>query len=89
MPCNFWPDVVSSLYKPFGLVFNKGRKINMSKTIDFIKEVRAEMKHVVWPTRNQTLYATLAVLIVSIFVAYYLGLFDFLFARGLERIVSR
>ncbi len=55
----------------------------MDKTINYIKEVVAEGKKVTWPTRKQTIYFTIAVLIISAFVAYYLGLFDYLFAKGL------
>jgi len=55
----------------------------MDKTINYIKEVVAEGKKVTWPTRKQTIYFTIAVLIISVFVAYYLGLFDYLFTKGL------
>ncbi len=61
----------------------------MNKTVEFLKEVRAEAKNVTWPTRKQTFYFTLAVLIVSVFVAYYLGLFDKLFSFGLQFLLSR
>lgn len=61
----------------------------MSKTTEYFKEVRAEMKNVTWPTRTQTFYFTLGVIIVSLFVAYYLGFFDYIFTRGLEWVLSR
>lgn len=61
----------------------------MSKTIEYLKEVKAEMKNVTWPTRKQTIYFTVAVLIVSLFVAYYLGFFDYIFSRGLEWLLAR
>lgn len=61
----------------------------MNKTIEYFKEVKAEMKNVTWPTRKQTFYFTIAVLIVSGFIAYYLGLFDYIFSRGLEWLLSR
>lgn len=61
----------------------------MNKTIEYFKEVRAEAAHVNWPTRRQTLYFTIAVLLVSGFIAYYLGLFDYLFSRGLQWILAR
>jgi len=60
----------------------------MNKTIEYFKEVRAEAKHVTWPTRKQTMYFTIAVLVVSLFVAYYLGLFDYLFSRGLQFLLT-
>ena len=57
----------------------------MQKITEFFKEVVAEAKHITWPTRKQTIYFTIAVLAISILVAYYLGLLDFLFSKGLER----
>lgn len=53
----------------------------MEKTIQYLKEVIAEMKNVNWPSRNQTTFFTVAVLIVSILVAYYLGLLDSIFSK--------
>lgn len=61
----------------------------MNKITEYIKEVIAESKHVTWPTRKQTIYATIAVLAISIAVAYYLGLLDFLFSKGLGLLISR
>lgn len=76
-----------SLLKPFGVIFNKGA--DMTKIIEYLKEVRSEMKNVTWPTRKQAIFFTVAVLIVSIVVAYLLGLFDQIFAIGLEKILQR
>lgn len=61
----------------------------MNKTLEYLKEVRVELKNVTWPTKNQTLFFTIAVLIVSVFVAYFLGFFDTLFSTGLEKFLSR
>ena len=61
----------------------------MNKIIDYIKEVIEESKHVTWPTRKQTIFFTVAVLAVSILIAYYLGLLDFLFSQGLKFLITR
>ena len=61
----------------------------MDKTILYIKEVIAEAKHVTWPTRNQTISFTVAVLVISALVAYYLGLLDFLFSGGLKYLLTK
>lgn len=61
----------------------------MSKTINYIKEVLAEAKHVTWPTKKQTIFYTVAVLAVSVIIAYYLGLLDFLFGQGLGLLLTR
>jgi preprotein translocase subunit SecE len=59
----------------------------MSKIIEYFKDTKSELKHVIWPTRNQTLYYTLFVIVLSVIVAYYLGLFDFIFSLGLGKII--
>ena len=61
----------------------------MDTITNYIKEVIAETKNVTWPTRNQTVVFTVAVLVISIAVAYYLGLLDYLFSRGLDFLLKR
>ena len=61
----------------------------MKKIIDYIKEVIAEAKNVTWPTRKQTIFFTVTVLAVSIIIAYYLGLLDFLFGQGLKFLLTK
>lgn len=47
---------------------------------EYIKETKSEMKHVSWPTRRQAIAYTLIVIGISLAVALYLGLFDYIFA---------
>jgi preprotein translocase SecE subunit len=54
----------------------------------YLKDTRAELRHVAWPTQLQTILYTTLVVFVSIAVALYLGLFDFLFTTGLARFVA-
>jgi preprotein translocase subunit SecE len=61
----------------------------MNKTIEYFKEVREEMKHVTWPTRKQAIYFTVAVILVSVLVAYYLGALDKVFTFGLDTVLKR
>ncbi len=58
------------------------------KISEYLKETQVELKHVVWPSRKQTLFYTLVVIILSFLLAYFLGIFDFLFSKGLEKIIS-
>jgi len=61
----------------------------MNKITEYIKEVIAESRHVTWPTRKQTLFFTVTVLIISIIVAYYLGALDYLFGEGLKLLLIK
>jgi len=60
----------------------------MSKINEYFKEIKLELKHVVWPTRNQTIFYTLIVIVLSVLVAYFLGIFDFIFSQGLQKIIG-
>jgi len=54
---------------------------------NYFREVRAEMKHVSWPTRRLTAVYTVVVIVVSIATAVYLGLLDYIFSLVIERII--
>jgi preprotein translocase subunit SecE len=60
----------------------------MSKITEYFKETKTELKHVIWPTKNQTLYYTLIVIVLSVIIAYYLGIWDFIFSQGLQKIIT-
>ncbi|MBW1823954.1 MAG: preprotein translocase subunit SecE [Deltaproteobacteria bacterium] len=49
----------------------------------FLKEVKAELKKVVWPTRKDTIASTSVVVILVLIIAASLGLVDF----GLSRVI--
>ncbi|OGI88078.1 preprotein translocase subunit SecE [Candidatus Nomurabacteria bacterium RIFCSPLOWO2_01_FULL_33_24] len=57
------------------------------KITQYLKDTRGELKHVNWPTRKQTIVFTIIVIAVSIFVAYYLGFFDFIFSWLMKNLV--
>jgi preprotein translocase subunit SecE len=60
----------------------------MSKIIEYLRETKSELKHVIWPTKSQTMYYTLIVIALSVIIAYYLGVFDFIFSQGLQKIIA-
>ncbi len=57
--------------------------------ISYLKETRAEMKHMSWPTRSQVVSYTFVVIAVSIVASLYLGFFDFLFSRLLDTFIIK
>lgn len=59
----------------------------MVRIADYLKETRAELRHVNWPTRKQTAVFTALVVAVSLATAAYLGAFDYLFSRLLQLII--
>ncbi|MFH0755495.1 MAG: preprotein translocase subunit SecE [bacterium] len=57
------------------------------KILNYILETKEEMKHVSWPTKNQTIMFTIFIILISILIAIYLGFFDYLFSLGLKNII--
>jgi preprotein translocase subunit SecE len=60
----------------------------MDNFINYLKDTVAEMKHVSWPTNKQSVVYTILVVVISIIVSLYIGLFDFIFQRGLDWFVK-
>jgi len=54
----------------------------------FLQESQQELKRVNWPTKKETVKYTLFVIGLSLIVAAFLGLLDFIFARILSNIIS-
>ncbi|MEK7116972.1 MAG: preprotein translocase subunit SecE [Patescibacteria group bacterium] len=52
--------------------------------LDYFKETQGELSHVNWPTHRQSVVFSLVVIIISVLVAFFLGLFDFIFSRILN-----
>jgi preprotein translocase subunit SecE len=66
-----------------------GRKLKMLQKIqEFFKEVSVELKKVSWPTRQQTMNATVVVIAVSFVVAFFLGIVDIVLARVVGSIMK-
>lgn len=49
--------------------------------IRYLKETRAELKKVVWPSREETVKLTMIVIAVTVAMSISLGLIDYIFTR--------
>lgn len=61
----------------------------MKKITNYFKDTFAEMKRVKWPSQNQAFVYTLLILAICAVTAVFLGLFDFVFSRGIDIIVNQ
>ena len=59
------------------------------KPIQFLKETKAELRHVVWPTRRRALVYALIIILFSLALGYMLGGFDALFQELLKAVVVK
>lgn len=80
------------MFSPAGcakILFRVMATVSSLKPITFLKEVRAELTKVDWPTRQQTTRLTLIVIGISVATALILGGFDFIFTKLMEIVLKR
>jgi preprotein translocase subunit SecE len=53
----------------------------------YLRDVRAELRHVKWPSRATVVTFTTIVIILSIITAIYLGVFDFFFSEIIQSLI--
>jgi preprotein translocase subunit SecE len=47
-----------------------------TRSVQFLREVKIELKKVTWPTRKQTMGSTLVVIVLVVIISLFLGLVD-------------
>ncbi len=55
----------------------------------FLKEVKAELTKVIWPTRDEVVKLTIVVVVVSVGIGLYIGGLDLLFTKMTDLLVKR
>ncbi len=63
------------------------RKIQQAVT--FLREVRAELNRVTWPTREAVIGGTVAVIVLSLILVVYMGIIDFIVTKLLGLLMVR
>ncbi|HDL04326.1 MAG: preprotein translocase subunit SecE [Candidatus Zixiibacteriota bacterium] len=58
----------------------------MGKFVKFLKEVRAELKKVSWPTRRELIGSTIVTVVVTLIVSVFIGVVDRLLALATRTI---
>ncbi len=53
----------------------------MATPVVFLKEVREELKKVVWPTKDEVIRLTFVVILISLVVGLFLGGIDFILTK--------
>jgi preprotein translocase subunit SecE len=61
----------------------------MNQLLQYLKEVKNELKEVVFPTTSQTITYTIIVILISVIVAVTLGGIDLGLRAILEKIITR
>ncbi len=56
------------------------------RLVNFLKEARAELKKVTWPSRNEVTSTTIVVIIATFFFGFYLYFMDLIFSWVIKQI---
>ena len=65
----------------------RGRQRKENAVVRYFKETRAELRKVSWPSREEAVNLTVIVMTVTIAMAAFLGVVDFLFSRLFSLII--
>ena len=60
----------------------------VSKAIQFLSEVKGEVKKVTWPSKKEAMGGTSVVLVVVFLMAVFLGLVDLLLSKIVEALLN-
>lgn len=66
-----WTSTPRGFFNYFRITFM------LTNLVTYLKETRAELDHITWPTQRQTLVFTVLVIALSVVIGVYLGLLDF------------
>jgi len=73
--------------KPAGL-FYLPNTFAMTSPFTYLKHVREEFAHVVWPTNRTAVAHTLVVILIAVSIALLVGLLDYTFGLVVSRIAG-
>jgi preprotein translocase subunit SecE len=65
-----------------------GKERWYKRFVGFLKEVRAEVKKVTWPSKNEVYSTTIIVILATFFFGFYLYFMDVILSWLLARIQS-
>ena len=65
------------------------KKKSGNKIARFFREVKSEMKKVVWPSRKQVIKNTLIVIAAVVVIGILIWVLDVLFQFGLSKFIAR
>jgi preprotein translocase SecE subunit len=60
----------------------------MTSPFTYLKHVREEFTHIVWPTNRKAVAHTLVVILIAVAIALFVGLLDYVFGLGVSRITG-
>ena len=63
-------------------------RVMFSKAIEFLTEVRGEVRKVTWPTRREAMGGTAVVVFVVLVMALFLGVVDAILSKAVQGLIN-
>lgn len=60
----------------------------MNSFITYLKNVRGELSHVVWPSQRTAVMHVILIVLISIFAALFIAGLDYVFTRGVGQVLG-
>ncbi len=60
-----------------------------NRIMQYIRETRAELRKVVWPTRQEAINLTIIVIVTVLAMSAFLGVMDFVFTQIVKALLAR
>ena len=61
----------------------------MNALVTYLKNVRAELTHVVWPSRRQSLAHLGLIILIAALTAAFTGVLDYIFTHGVAALIIK
>lgn len=61
----------------------------MNSFTTYLRNVRAEMQHVVWPSQKQAMTHVALIVAISVFTALLIAGLDYIFTQGVGVLINR
>jgi preprotein translocase SecE subunit len=61
----------------------------MNSLFSYLRSVRAELDHVVWPSQRTAFMHVALIILISIFTALFVTGLDYVFTHLIERLIAR
>ena len=58
------------------------------RLVDFLREVKTELSKVSWPSRNELIGSTTVVIVITLILAAFTGVIDFILAIIVSRVLG-
>ncbi|TSC64810.1 MAG: hypothetical protein G01um101491_161 [Parcubacteria group bacterium Gr01-1014_91] len=60
----------------------------MTSPFTYLKHVREEFTHIVWPTSRTAVSHTLVVIVIALAIAVLVGILDYVFGLGVSQVAG-